>query len=174
MRPRLSPAKLIARRSHGGMGLPSVEHYSLALHLSQLSHVLSKVPDPPQWVAVERLLLSANEGLRGPYCDNLLSANSVNPILKASRAAWRRAHRLRGIHPLLHAQAPLWRNSGLRIGDEVLNWPQWKRAGIHTQIFSKTTGRIRSPAEPRVGSSLTRGGLPSTIGAAQGSYGGSL
>ncbi|KAJ1163817.1 hypothetical protein NDU88_004269 [Pleurodeles waltl] len=88
-------------------------------------------PDPPQWVALERLLLSVNEGLGEPYRDDLPSAHTVNPILKATRAAWRRAHRLLGVHPLLHAQAPLWLNTGLRIGGDVLNWPQWKRASIH-------------------------------------------
>ncbi|KAJ1181571.1 hypothetical protein NDU88_006776 [Pleurodeles waltl] len=39
---------------------------------------------------MERRLLSANEGLGGPYRDDLPSANPVNPILKATRAAWRR------------------------------------------------------------------------------------
>ncbi|KAJ1194273.1 hypothetical protein NDU88_003562 [Pleurodeles waltl] len=106
-----------------------------------LSHTLSTVPDPPQWIAVEKLLLSAKEGLGGPYRDDLPSVSSVNPILKATRVAWRRAHRLLGIHPLLHAQAPLWRKSGLRTGSELLDWPQWRRAGIHTisQILENDT-----------------------------------
>ncbi|KAJ1200003.1 hypothetical protein NDU88_003833 [Pleurodeles waltl] len=55
---------------------------------TRLSHTLSTVPDPPQWITVEKLLLSAKEGLGGSYRDDLTSASSVNPILKATRAAW--------------------------------------------------------------------------------------
>ncbi|KAJ1161576.1 hypothetical protein NDU88_002060 [Pleurodeles waltl] len=46
------------------------------------------------------------------------------------RAAWHRALHLLGIHPFLHAQAPLWNNDSLQIGRAVLNWLQWSRAGI--------------------------------------------
>ncbi|KAJ1113068.1 hypothetical protein NDU88_001327 [Pleurodeles waltl] len=88
-------------------GPPSGTGHPAPASEPELSHTLSKVPDPPQWIAVEKLSLSAKEGLRGPYHDDLPSVSSVNPILKATRAAWRRAHRLLGIHPLLHAQAPL-------------------------------------------------------------------
>ncbi|KAJ1203505.1 hypothetical protein NDU88_007290 [Pleurodeles waltl] len=35
-----------------------------------------------------------------------------------------------GVHFLLHAQAPLWNNDGLRIGREMLNWLQRSRVGI--------------------------------------------
>ncbi|KAJ1130798.1 hypothetical protein NDU88_009145 [Pleurodeles waltl] len=82
------------------------------------------------YVAVEKVLLSHDGGLGKLYCDDLLSSGTANLILKATREARCRAHRLLGVHPLLHAQAPLWNNNGLRIGREVLNWPQWSRAGV--------------------------------------------
>ncbi|KAJ1151680.1 hypothetical protein NDU88_004460 [Pleurodeles waltl] len=84
----------------------------------------------PQWVVVEKALLSHDRGLGGVYRDDLSSSRTANLILKVTRAAWRRAHCLFGVHPLLHAQATLWNNNGLRIGREVLNWQQWSRAGI--------------------------------------------
>ncbi|KAJ1181278.1 hypothetical protein NDU88_006486 [Pleurodeles waltl] len=133
--------EMTAQTPQDTQSIPSGTGHPAPTSEPELSHTLSKVPDPPQWIAMEKLLLSANEGLGGPYRDDLPSANSVNPILKATQAAWRRAHSLLGVHPLLHDQAPLWRNGGLRIGGEVLNWPQWKRAGIHTlsQILENDT-----------------------------------
>ncbi|KAJ1151720.1 hypothetical protein NDU88_004500 [Pleurodeles waltl] len=48
-----------------------------------LSHTLSRVPDPRQWIAMEKLLLSAKEGLGGPYRDDLPSqASVVDPYIR--------------------------------------------------------------------------------------------
>lgn len=38
--PKLASSKLLAHRSCRGLGLPSVEHYALALHLAQLECML--------------------------------------------------------------------------------------------------------------------------------------
>ena len=56
VRPHVAHTKLLAHRSCGGLGLPSVEHYALALQLSHVACMLPGVLDPPQWVAMERAL----------------------------------------------------------------------------------------------------------------------
>ncbi|KAJ1172006.1 hypothetical protein NDU88_003863 [Pleurodeles waltl] len=61
---------------------------------------------------------------------NTVPSDDPNPILKGTGVAWQSAHRLLGVHPFLHAQAPLWHNDSIRVGGAALNWPHWRDTSI--------------------------------------------
>ncbi|KAJ1132817.1 hypothetical protein NDU88_011118 [Pleurodeles waltl] len=95
----------MVHRSHRCMGLTSVEHYAMALHLSQLAYMLLEVTDPPQWDIMECILLSSRGRLGALYKTGPLQSGPDNPILRAMHAAWRRTHGLVDTHPSFHIWA---------------------------------------------------------------------
>ena len=108
--PCLAYSKLPARCMIGCLGLPSVEHFALALHLSQVACMLPGLSDPPQWVRMEQQLMSCQQGLSILYQGGRPLSHPENPMLQAMRKSWQRAHRLLAVDSLLNLNGPLWDN----------------------------------------------------------------
>lgn len=123
---------LKAHHYHGGLSLPSIEHYYLALQLSQTIYMLQDNSHTPQWVRVECHLLSPESGLSVLYTTGTSRQDPRNPLLASMRKTWQRAHRLLGSNPRIHIKAPIWNNTAIRVKGKTIFWPQWKQAGIST------------------------------------------
>ncbi|KAJ1169323.1 hypothetical protein NDU88_001216 [Pleurodeles waltl] len=144
MRLRLSKITLLVERDCGGLGLPSVEHYALGLQLSQLAFLLLGKPDPPLWVQTERALLNESEGLGVLYGTTASMSQSAHPVVQDMLHSRSRAHFLLGINPQIHTHVPLWGNTGLQIGRQMIDWVGWQTRGIFTVNHLLENGLLKT------------------------------
>ncbi|KAJ1172261.1 hypothetical protein NDU88_004108 [Pleurodeles waltl] len=142
--PRLAIRKLIALRLAGGLGLLSMEHYCLALHLVQMAYMHPQDQYLPLWFTIESGLQEGPKGLLALYLPSPATTRPPNPMLKATYATWIKAHKLLSVDTHLHDKTPLWNNTRFRIRGVMVNWSPCRREGVLHLTRLISVGEIKS------------------------------
>ena len=120
---------LCTTRENGGLALPNVEIYNLAL--AKLVRHWANYDSQPDWIKIEMATVAPSRLIQARSQIKVVVGGGGNPILKHSQWVWSEVHRLMGKSQYKQGYSSVWDNPRIMIGKHSFCWDPWQRSGTY-------------------------------------------